>query len=193
MIYHGAAFTRPMKDSVRESLFNILGPRIKGTIAIDLFAGTGAVAFEALSRGATRALVVERNRNAAKFLVSTAETLGVGSKFELMTGDAFRLGTGLLGPLDTSRASSEVPRVVFLCPPYAMWESETEALHRLISLARTNCPPGSMIVAETDKRQETALLPAGDWDHRTYGGTRLSFLEPELVCGMGDFEVPSMD
>ena len=52
--YHGAAFTRPMKDSVRESLFNIVGIATKGAICFDLFAGTGALAFEALSRGASK-------------------------------------------------------------------------------------------------------------------------------------------
>ena len=59
--YHGADFTRPMKDNIRENLFNILGQAAKGAIAIDLFAGTGALGLEALSRGATRAIIVEQN------------------------------------------------------------------------------------------------------------------------------------
>ena len=60
VVYHGAEFTRPMKDSVRESLFNIIGPRIKGSAVVDLFAGTGAVAFESLSRGASSASAIEK-------------------------------------------------------------------------------------------------------------------------------------
>ncbi|MEM6474033.1 MAG: RsmD family RNA methyltransferase [Planctomycetota bacterium] len=188
VIYHGAEFTRPMKDSVRESLFNIIGPRIKGSLAVDLFAGTGAVAFESISRGASRAIAIERNRHAAKFLASTAETLGIADRFSLLTGDAFRLGAGVLGPMNTDQAEAETPRIIFFCPPYAMWESENESLRRLFQSARTNSPPGSLLVAETDKHQDEELLPKGTWDHRTYGGTRLSFLEPELVCGMRGFD-----
>ena len=52
--YHGDPRTRPMKDRVREAAFNLIGPQVVGTFAIDLFAGTGALAFEALSRGAVR-------------------------------------------------------------------------------------------------------------------------------------------
>ncbi|MEM0924740.1 MAG: RsmD family RNA methyltransferase [Planctomycetota bacterium] len=187
VVYHGAEFTRPMKDSVRESLFNILGPRVKGANVIDLFAGTGAVAFEAISRGAAKAVAIERHRLAARFLLSTAKTLEVDQKFQMLIGDSFRLGPKLLGPVDIDQPHAETPWIVFWCPPYQMWESETESLHQLIRLGAKNCPPQSILVAETDKHQSTEVLPEGRWDHRTYGGTRLSFLEPELVCGMGDF------
>ena len=58
--YDGDARTRPMKDRVREAVFNLVGPAVKGTIVWDLFGGTGAMALEALSRGADRATIVER-------------------------------------------------------------------------------------------------------------------------------------
>ncbi len=184
VIYHGADFTRPMKDSVRESLFNILGPSIKGTHAIDLFAGTGVVALESISRGSSKATAIEKNRKAFDFIQSTAETLGVSDKLNLRFGDAFRLGASLLGPASPDAPLDDTPRVVYFCPPYAMWESAREPLHHLIGLAMEHSPPGSRIVAETDKQYDESGLPAGEWDHRVYGGTRLSFISPPMVCGL---------
>ncbi len=184
VVYHGDDFTRPMKDSVRESLFNIIGPRIKGTEVIDLFAGTGAVAFESLSRGAIQAVAVERNRKALSILKSTAETLQVTPVVRLLFGDSFRLGPELLGPRDPESSLEDAPRIVFFCPPYAMWESEAEGLAKLVRQAMQDSPPGSLIVAETDKHFDPAGLPEADWDHRLYGGTRLSFVEPPMVCGL---------
>src|SRR5919199_1250279 len=59
--YSGDVRTRPMKDRVREAVFNLLGPQVSGSHAIDLFAGTGALGFEAISRGALRATFIERH------------------------------------------------------------------------------------------------------------------------------------
>lgn len=184
VIYHGEDFTRPMKDSVRESLFNIIGPRIKGSVVIDLFAGTGAVAFESLSRGASTAIAIEKNRRAHAFLESSAATLGVSSKIKILYGDAFRLGSDLLGPASADAPPDDTPKITFLCPPYAMWENATDALQGLIRLAINHAPPGSLIVAETDSHCEESVLPQAQWDHRVYGGTRLSLLEPPMQCGL---------
>lgn len=184
VVYHGSSFTRPMKDSVRESLFNIIGPRIRGARVIDLFAGTGAVTFEAISRGAAGAVMVERNRNAHRTLISTAETLGIGDRVQILMGDAFRIGTRLLDPVSDGDRIDDTPRVLFLCPPYAMWRDDAEALCQIIHSAIQNSPPGSLIVAETDKHDEESVLPPADWDHRVYGGTRLSLVESELLCGL---------
>ena len=184
VVYHGEAVTRPMKDSVRESLFNIIGARIKGAAVIDLFAGTGAVTFESISRGASSAVAIEKDRRAHAFLVSSAETLAVSDKVRILFGDAFRLGSSLLGPVSADAPLDDTPRILFLCPPYAMWESAADPLHGLIRQALDHSPPGSLIVAETDKHFDQGKLPPGQWDHRLYGGTRLSFLEPEMVCGL---------
>ena len=184
VVYHGDSFTRPMKDSVRESLFNILGPAIKGAIAIDLFAGTGAVSFEAISRGAGKAIAVERNRRALGFIKSTAQTLAIEDRLKVLGGDAFRLGADLLGPPPDDAPLDDTPRVVFLCPPYAMWEDSGDALKTLVRLSLQHSAPGSILVAETDKHFDAEKLPAGEWDHRLYGGTRLSFIQPPMVCGL---------
>lgn len=179
--YHGSTFTRPMKDSVRENLFNILGPAIRGTSCFDLFAGTGAIAFESLSRGAASAVAVETSRYAARYIRESAEKLGVERRFRLLTGDAFRLADRLLGP-----PRDDTPWSVFLCPPYRMWDDpeDLESLRRIIRLTFEHAPPGSLLAAETEKRFDPELLPAGDWDLREYGDTRLAIAEPPRRCGM---------
>lgn len=170
-----------MKDSVRENLFNILGRGIKGTKTYDLFAGTAALSFESLSRGAVHVTAVEQSKHAVRYIRESAEKLGVSKQLLVVTGDSFRLANRLLAPpLD------DTPWVVLLCPPYQMWEDE-ETLTRLkniISMSIQNAPPQSIIVVETDKRFDADRLPAGDWDMRTYGNTRLCFLEPPLTCGL---------
>ena len=72
-----AARTRPMKDRVRESLFDLLGPRVRGAVAIDLFAGTGALGFESISRGAARAVFVERHFPTADAIRRSARSVVV--------------------------------------------------------------------------------------------------------------------
>ena len=177
--YHGESFTRPMKDNIRENLFNIIGPAVKGTLCFDLFAGTGALAFEALSRGADQCVVIERSRKAISYIEKTASEFGCQSRLQVHFGDAFRLGPELMGPPDV-----ETPWVVFLCPPYALWTESTESLNRLIRSFMSHAPPGSHLVAETEKSFDHAKLFQGKWDLREYGAIRLGFLEPEMRCGL---------
>ncbi len=179
--YHGAAFTRPMKDSVRENLFNILGSACKGSVGFDLFAGTGAITFETLSRGASHVTAVEQSRQAVDFLKRTADELDVQNKVRLIGGDSFRLADRLL-----AAPENDTPWIVFLSPPYAMWEDDTtlESLNRIIRTTLVNAPPGSVLVAETERRFDVKRLPDAPWDFREYGNVRLCFTEPALVCGM---------
>lgn len=177
--YHGAEFTRPMKDNVRENLFNILGSAVRGAIAWDLFAGTGALAFESLSRGAESAIAIEQNRRAASVIQKTATHLGLDRRLQVLTGDTFRLSDSLLTP-----PAEDTPWIVFVCPPYVLWQEACESLARIINRVVSLAPPGSVLVAEMEKKFPVEQLPAGDWDHRQYGGTRLSFIEPANRCGL---------
>lgn len=179
--YHGAAFTRPMKDNVRENLFNILGRAVQGSITWDFFAGTGALSFEALSRGASAVIAVEQSRHAVRAIRGSAESLGVAEKLRVLTGDAFRIADRLLVPPE-----DDTPWIVFLCPPYRMWEDESDfaALSAIIRRVCELAPPGSVLVAETEKRFDVAKLPPGDWDLRQYGSTQLALLEPPMRCGL---------
>src|SRR5580765_2281065 len=87
--YSGDIRTRPMKDRVREAVFNLLGPGVAGSHAIDLFAGTGALGLEALSRGAARAIFIERHLPTLKLIEENAKSLGVADRAEFVFGDAF--------------------------------------------------------------------------------------------------------
>jgi 16S rRNA (guanine966-N2)-methyltransferase len=177
--YHGEEFTRPMKDNIRENLFNILLKAVKGAICFDMFAGTGAMGFESLSRGAVSAVLVEQNRQAVKFINKTADTLDVQSRLRVVTGDSFRLAANLLQP-----PQDDTPWIVFLCPPYILWEESLDQLNQIIQLTLDNAPPGSVLVAETEKKFDATKLPPGEWDFREYGGTRLAFIEPAMKCGL---------
>ena len=177
--YHGEEFTRPMKDNIRENLFNILGKAVKGAICFDMFAGTGAMGFESLSRGAVSAVLVEQNRQAVKFINETADTLDIQSRLRVVTGDSFRLAGNLL-----ASPQDDTPWIVFLCPPYVLWEESLDQLNHIIQLTLDNAPPGSVLVAETEKKFDAAKLPEGEWDFREYGGTRLAFIEPAMKCGL---------
>ncbi len=177
--YHGEEFTRPMKDNIRENLFNILGRAVRGARCFDLFAGTGALAIESISRGAIASIAVERNRMASRVIAKNADRLPLGDKLQVLTGDTFQIGPQLLAP-----PTDDTPWIVYLCPPYVLWEESLDPLCKLIQLTLDNAPPGSVLVAETEKRFDHDRLPAGDWDLREYGGTRLAFIEPAMRCGL---------
>ncbi len=177
--YHGEEFTRPMKDNIRENLFNILGRTVKGAIAFDMFAGTAALAFESISRGATRAVAIEQSRRAINYIEKTIQNLPIDGRLKILQGDAFRVGVDLLGP-----PNDDTPWIVFLCPPYILWEEQTQQLVSLIEAFMRHAPPGSVLVAETEKTFDHDKFPAGDWDLREYGGIRLAFIEPVMQCGL---------
>jgi 16S rRNA (guanine966-N2)-methyltransferase len=87
--YSGDLRTRPMKDRLREAIFNLVGPSIRGTHALDLFAGTGALALEALSRGAHQATLVEQHYPTANVIRQNVATLGVEGQAEIVVGNVF--------------------------------------------------------------------------------------------------------
>ena len=100
--------TRPTPDRLRETLFNILLPRIEGTTFLDAYAGTGAVGIEALSRGAERAIFVEKNRAAVEIIRENLHSLGIENRSEVFTGKAWNV---------LERLAADI---VFLDPPYEL-------------------------------------------------------------------------
>ena len=98
--------TRPTPDRMRGTLFNILGPRIEGAIFLDAYAGTGAVGIEALSRGAARAIFIERSKAAMNLIRQNVASLGIEDRTLLIAGPA-------LANLPRNPAD-----IVFLDPPY---------------------------------------------------------------------------
>jgi 16S rRNA (guanine(966)-N(2))-methyltransferase RsmD len=163
LTYSGDLRTRPMKDRVRESVFNLVGPVVTGSIAIDLFAGTGALGIEAISRGATKAIFIERHLPTTKLIERNAAALGVADRAEAVFGDAFHWSAGYLAPADQHLT-------VFCSPPYDFYVERREPMLELIStwLKRTAIN-GGRVVVEADERFDMRSLPEPDeWDVRTY-------------------------
>lgn len=184
--FGGDPHIRPMKDRVREAVFNLLADDIKGRQVIDLFAGTGVLGFEAVSRGAARALLLERHFPTAKAIQRHAETLGIGDRIVVEAGDTFvwirRLVDGLLaGPdgVKRDRLSElrQLPWVVFCCPPYSLYETRLADMLTLIQRLLAVAPADSRFVVESDERFNPADLPeAENWQSRIYPPATISML-----------------
>lgn len=144
----GAPGLRPTADRNRETLFNWLQGRLAGARALDLFAGTGALGLEALSRGAAEVVFVERSRRAAAALRESLSTLGAGGRGRVVTGDARRFLAGAPRPFD----------LVFLDPPFR----STLLAEVLPALAAGGwLAGGACLYAEVDRHAGLPPLPAG--------------------------------
>ena len=163
--YSGDLRTRPMKDRVREAVFNLLGPAIKETHAIDLFAGTGALGLEAISRGAQRATMIERHLPTAKLIEQNAAALGAAEQVEVVFGDAFGWSEEFC-----AKSAGTIPALtVFCAPPYDFYVERQEQMLALIDRWLGAGAEGSQIVVEADDRFDFALLPQAErWDVREY-------------------------
>jgi 16S rRNA (guanine966-N2)-methyltransferase len=170
----GGDATRPTSDKVREAIFQILGPPPEGAIVVDLFAGSGALALEALARGAARAELVDLGRAALAACRANARELGLGARLTLHHGDALRwLSEARGGPWTW----------VFIDPPYA----SDLAARALTALGQPHpcLAPDAVIVVEHDRRhlppERIGILLRTD--QRRYGDTWLSFFSPALPPG----------
>jgi 16S rRNA (guanine966-N2)-methyltransferase len=177
--YSGDMRTRPMKDRVRESVFNLIGPAAAGTHAIDLFAGTGALGLEAVSRGATSATFIERHYPTSQLLKQNAAALGIEGQCEVVFGDAFlwarKAAEGRHSKSDNRQPKSESGLrqasrwLVFCSPPYDFYVSRVAEMLQLIASLWAAAPAGSLFVVESDERFEFGLLPEpSQWDVRDY-------------------------
>jgi 16S rRNA (guanine966-N2)-methyltransferase len=150
-----------MKDRVREAVFNLIGPEIAGKHAVDLFAGTGALGLEALSRGASRATLVERHFPTAKIARENAAALGVADQTEIVTADTF------LWARDHPTAT--VAWTVFCSPPYDFYVDRPDQMIELIGSLLDRAPPESVVVVEANRRFDFQTLPVRErWDVRSY-------------------------
>ena len=162
-----------MKDRLREAVFNLIGPGIRGKHALDLFAGTGALGLEALSRGAARATLdraapPHRGRH-------PRERRGVGRGRPSRGRRRQRLRlvrrTPELGPL---------PWVVFCSPPYDFYVQRAGEMLELLAGLIASAPPGSVFVVEADGRFDFSQLPDPPaWDVRQYPPAVVGLLRKE--------------
>ena len=150
--------TRPTSDRTREALFSVLGSRVEGARVLDLFAGSGALGIEALSRGASEATFVETSPAALRSLRANLEPLDAAA--ETHRSDVRRfLGVA-------SRAARQYD-LVFLDPPYRLAAPLGSVLSEALPAVLA---PGAVVVSESDRRSPLALdLPL--LDERRYGDT----------------------
>ena len=157
--------TRPTSDRVREALFSILGARLPGARVLDLFAGSGALGIEALSRGAAHATFVDSARSALTAIRGNLRALGVADRATVVAGDAV---------VSAARHAPAAPwRLVFVDPPYR----SDLAIRAVAALPADRLAADAVVVIEHDRHnappdQVGSLLRT---DQRRYGDTLVSF------------------
>ena len=155
---------RPTSDRAREALFSVLGD-LTDLVVVDLCAGSGALSFEVLSRGAARALAVERNKRTAQLVRDNAKALGLASEVDVRADDCARV---------VAKAAAGSWDLVFLDPPY----DDAIAPALLADLRPALAPEGRLVLERRAKTDEA--LPDG-WREtfdRTWGEARVRILVP---------------
>ena len=153
--------TRPTGDRVREAAFNLIGP-VDGAAVLDLFAGSGAMGLEALSRGAASVTFVESDRDACRMISRNLEQLG-------LTGARVDCADAVW----SLRREPRTYDLVLVDPPYEQWpELEPRLAEHLARVLR----PGGLLLVETGARTAPAL-PLAQRTSRRYGSARLTLFE----------------
>lgn len=164
-----------MLDRVREAMFSTLGDGIVGARVLDLFAGTGSLGLEALSRGAEEALFIERDPRVVKVLSENVKSLNLESKALIRASDA-------LDPRSWKALGDEPPLVVFLDPPYPFLKDDRrpKVFAAIEALRKDYLAPGGRIVFHCPRRQvDDEHFPDDCVAHeRIYGNSALWYIEP---------------
>jgi 16S rRNA (guanine(966)-N(2))-methyltransferase RsmD len=160
---------RPTSDRLRETLFNILGPAVAGSRFLDVFAGTGAVGIEALSRGAAEAFFIENHASAAKLIRQNLDSLKIITGYTILAADAL---TALQKLADLHTPSTPPIDFVFVDPPYAAHADYARTLEFLSSSSANFLAPNALIIFEHHHKfhlpeqsgtlRRTRLLKQGD-------------------------------
>ena len=172
---------RPTSDRVKESIFNILGERVNGKIVLDLFAGTGNLGIEALSRGAKRALFVERGRQAIRLIRKNLSQFGMEEHSEIIPKDVNR-AIGIL------KERGESFDLILMDPPYEKGLIQ-KTLSKLSSYEIYH--EDSILVIEHDRRERLPGKIDG-WNlirQRRIGDTIVSFLVPQSAIPQNQDEM----
>lgn len=159
--------TRPTTDRVKESLFNIIQSRLEDSTILDLFAGSGNLGLESLSRGSTYAVFVEKSLKALSVIKQNIDMLGYKNKSEVIAGDVVKA----ISALGTSNRSFHI---IFIDPPYG----KGLELSVLTAIENSNIlAPNGIIVLEhlTFKPQPEEVGLLKRYDVRKYGNTSISF------------------
>ena len=147
--------TRPTTDRVKEGIFNIIQFDIEGRKALDLFAGTGQLGIEALSRGAASAMFVEQRRDAAALVKDNLKVTGLGENARVICGEAMAFLSSTKEKFD----------LIFVDPPYAanLWENTIKTIYQFDILSNHG-----IIICESPLNQEMPPVEPPYFLHRTY-------------------------
>lgn len=170
--------TRPITDRVKQSLFDILAPLLDGAVVHDVFAGTGSMGLESLSRGASHATFFESDRSALARLNQNIITLGLAGRSTVIRGDLFRWFD-----VSTVKPPHNVPArvdLVFLDPPYRFLADRADELLQLSQhLVHGHLKPEATVVFRHAAADSLALPGLQAYDTRTYGGMIVELLRPD--------------
>ena len=170
---------RPMPDRVRESLFSILTSEIAGRPFFDLFAGTGAVGMEGLSRGAGPVTFVEFDGKTAAEINRHLRQFGVADKATVLKADVYRWASRWLPPTE--------PVTIFLGPPFPDFDDRQQELMAVVAVILAKLPPDSVFAIQSEKAFDAELLPEPEsWRHRVYGRNRLSLWRSPVAAESAD-------
>jgi 16S rRNA (guanine(966)-N(2))-methyltransferase RsmD len=160
--------TRPITDRAKESLFNILAPRLPGAHFLDLFAGTGSVGIEALSRGCAHATFVERSASALADIRHNLAVTGLAARADVAARDVFAYLRGTPAPYE----------VIFVAPP--QWQELWQRAVTLLDSQPGWLADGALVIAQHDPAESTALDLGRleTTDERTYARVRFTFFRP---------------
>jgi 16S rRNA (guanine(966)-N(2))-methyltransferase RsmD len=160
------ATLRPTPQMVREALFSILGNAVPDRPFFDVFAGTGVVGLEALSRGASSVTFVERDFRLGNDIEYHLDTFGVGDRARVVRADVYRWTERWQPPAE--------PVTVFFSPPFADFERRPDELIRVVGEVQVKVVPGSVLVLQSEKTAALDELPHREqWDERHYGRNHL--------------------
>ncbi|HSQ57952.1 MAG TPA: RsmD family RNA methyltransferase [Gemmata sp.] len=154
---------RPTPQMVREAFFSILGNAIPGRAFYDVFAGTGVVGFEAISRGATSARMIEKDSRQAADIQKYADQFGIADKVQVLKADAYRWAERWIPP-------AKDPVNLFLSPPFPELSEKAEEFLSLVRVLLEKAPDESVLTIQAEEGFPIDRLPEPDlWDVRGYG------------------------
>lgn len=168
LICHVSDALRPTPQAVREALFSILGDAVPERPFFDVFAGTGVIGLEAISRGASETTFVERDFRLIDELERHLKAFGVSDLARIVRADAYRWGERWQPPAGAVN--------VYLSPPFPDLERRPDDMLGLVGEVQGRLAPGSVLVLQAEPLEMLDRLPRrGEWDERRYGRNVLLF------------------
>jgi 16S rRNA (guanine966-N2)-methyltransferase len=176
---------RPTPQMVREALFSILGNAVPGRVFFDVFAGTGVVGLEAVSRGATSARLIEKDSRQAAEIQKYAGQFGIADKVQVLKADVYRWAERWIPP-------GKEPVNLFLSPPFPDLSEKAEEFLTLVHTLLAKVPDDSVLTIQAEDGFPLLKLPEPDqWDIRSYGRNMLLFRVKETPAAQPPENAPT--